>query len=92
MKPASKIKNIINLTIWTELVLRMEGRSIEILCEFKVLNNNKHWVVREGQSNKICERSQMLSLWCKVQNGESFKLSLYAWAGNNECPIRKRLN
>jgi len=45
------------------------------LRDFKKLNEIRRLTCREGQSNKIYRRSQILSVRCRVHKGESFSLS-----------------
>jgi hypothetical protein len=60
----------------SELQFRIEYRLGEILRGFQDLNKVEHFKYREGQSKRMCERSQDFSVICKVQNGESFRSSL----------------
>lgn len=46
---------------------------------------------KEGHLKRIYNTSKRLSVNCKVQNGESFKSNLYAWAGRSVWPERRRL-
>lgn len=46
------------------------------------------FVFSEGQSKRMWNKSQGLSVRGKVQSGELFKSNLYTWASKNEWPVR----
>jgi len=47
---------------------------------------------KEGKAKRLWDKSQRVSVRCKVQSGESFRSSLYACADYSEWPERKPLN
>jgi len=49
----------------------MEGRLSGTLRDFRELNRTKRLAYKERQSRWMYERSQILSLGCRLQNGKS---------------------
>lgn len=86
------MKEIIREITDTEFEFNMSEIFKGMLRDLRELNKEVRLVDKKGQSNRIWDKSQMLSSIWRVQRGESLRLSLYAWEGRRWWPMRKRLN
>jgi len=66
-----------------DLEFRIEKKFRVILRVLRELNKMVLFIRREEQSKRMWDISLRLSVKCKMQNGASFKSSLYSWAGRS---------